>query len=606
MSKKINHIFHWYHPAGLFPWTNNCRAGKDQIRLFPGLTLFFLLVPFVLMGQGFLIKPGAYVIQNTGDLILQGNWVNDGTFTQNGGTVHFAGTTQSIEGTVASAFLNVTIASGSYTTITAAGQTLSGILLSNGTLNANGNIMLLSTTSQTALINGSGTGSVLGNLTMQRYLASGFGYKYISSPFQHATVNEFSTEVNLGASFPTFYRYNEDRVSSGWVNYIAATNKLSPMQGYAANFGSLNPPITAAVAGVVNNGSFDTTLYNNNRTYTLGFNLVGNPYPSPIDWDATSGWTKTNIDDALYFFNAGTTNQYTGTYSTYINGISSDGIANNTIAAMQGFFVHVTNGAYPVTGTLGFSNSVRINNLVPVFKSMKVIFQPIIRLSASYAETKAKVDPVVIYFDDMASVNFDSDYDALKLMNTDISIPNLYAFSADATQLSISAMPNLVDSLTIIPLGIKIEQSGMVGIRAVNISDIPETVKIFLYDAQTGINQDLRQFPEFNILLASGNYDNRFSLRLSLTEITGNGKIPNDEGFDIISVNGKLYAYVTLPSGSKGNMMVCNVLGQVIYNQQIYTNGNLEIDPGVKRGIYIVSFISGNAVHSKKLYIEGR
>ena len=61
-----------------------------------------------------------------------------------------------------------------------------------------GNLTLLSTASQTALIDGAGSGSVDGNVSMQRYIASGFGYKYISSPFQAATVNELSDDLLLG------------------------------------------------------------------------------------------------------------------------------------------------------------------------------------------------------------------------------------------------------------------------------------------------------------------------------------------------------------------------------------------------------------------------
>ena len=107
------------------------------------------------------------------------------------------------------------------------------------------------------------------------------------------------------------------------------------------------------MTGVVNNGNFSVTLYNHDNLYTKGFNLVGNPYPSPIDWNA-AGWTKTNIDNALYFFKASTTDQYGGTYSSWIGGISNDGSANmNIIPSMQGFFIHVTDGAFPVTGDTG-------------------------------------------------------------------------------------------------------------------------------------------------------------------------------------------------------------------------------------------------------------
>ena len=106
-------------------------------------------------------------------------------------------------------------------------MSLSGILLCNGPLATNGNLTLLSTAAQTALIDGSGSGQVSGNVIMQRYLPSGFGYKYVSSPFQAATVNEFSNDLDLTASFPTFYKYDENRNSAGWVSYITTTNPLS-------------------------------------------------------------------------------------------------------------------------------------------------------------------------------------------------------------------------------------------------------------------------------------------------------------------------------------------------------------------------------------------
>ena len=79
-----------------------------------------------------------------------------------------------------------------------AGVTLQGplnvtgiVTTQNGNFLQGGNLTLVSTAAQTALITGSGTGNVTGNVTMQRYLPSGFGYKYFSSPFQAATVNEF-------------------------------------------------------------------------------------------------------------------------------------------------------------------------------------------------------------------------------------------------------------------------------------------------------------------------------------------------------------------------------------------------------------------------------
>ncbi|MFO7574304.1 MAG: hypothetical protein R6W67_04015, partial [Bacteroidales bacterium] len=190
-----------------------------------------------------------------------------------------------------------------------------GIVLNHGLLKSNDRLVLVSDPSGTALIDGKSRGTINGNVTMQRYLLSAFGYKYFSSPFQSAAVGEFSDDMDLTAPFTTFYRYDENRnvggnPASGWVAYKTPTDILQPLAGYAVNFGSSADPGTVDVKGVVNNGPLSMTLYNNNNPYTLGFNLVGNPYPSPIDWDAASGWTKDNIDDAIYLFRASTTDEY--------------------------------------------------------------------------------------------------------------------------------------------------------------------------------------------------------------------------------------------------------------------------------------------------------
>lgn len=209
-----------------------------------------------------IIKSGSNIIKSSGNVILSRNLVNDGTFTDSGGTLTFNGTTQSVGGSSTAIFKNITVSSGSTTTILTSGQKLSGRLLVDGTLNADGNLTLISTASGTALINGAGTGQVYGNVRMERYLPSGFGYKYFSSPFQATTVNEFGDDINLAASFTSFYRYDEACTASGWVNYKTTANVLNPMAGYAVNFGTVNAPNTVDITGVVNNGSHSLTLYN--------------------------------------------------------------------------------------------------------------------------------------------------------------------------------------------------------------------------------------------------------------------------------------------------------------------------------------------------------
>ena len=565
-----------------------------------------LLLPTVLRqayGQGLIIPSGAYVIGNTGNIVLQNNWVNNGSFTHNDGTLVFAGTSQTLGGTSPATFTNITVAATSVTTILTAGQQLKGILTSNNTLNSNGNLTLLSTASATASVSGSGTGEVMGNLTMQRFLDTSFGYKYFSSPFQSDTVGDFSSEINLGASFPDFYRYDENQPSNGFITYTNPSGLLTPLAGYAVNFGSSFAPLTVSLTGVVNNHTISFSPFNHNQTYTQGFNLVGNPYPSPIDWNSSTGWTKTNIDNALYFFRAGTTDQYTGTYSSYINGVSSDGTASNLIAAMQGFFIHVSNGTFPVSGQLSVNNNARNTNPSVVFLGVTRPDgpPPLLRLRAGFADESTLSDPLVIYLKDGATAAFDKNLDALKLMNTHTGVPNLYAVSTDTARLSIQALPYPESNLQVIPLGLTTAQDGWVTFRISDILQMPSFLHIYLSDTRSGIDQELGQDGFYRLYLAKGSYQGRFFLKFSPTVLTST-ITPPSQPFDAWNSAGNLVVKSNLPAGTHAGLLVFNGAGQLIYRGEITDNAYHIINmPPIATGIYVVSLNDGHKMFSKKI-----
>jgi len=585
------------------------------------------------------IPSGAFVnnsiqslnINNSSGVILNGNLgveqslsLTSGSFTIGANTLTINGSISTTSGTLTGGgSSNILVGgSGAGTTLPAVslnnltlnranGLTLGGavslagiLLISNGTLVTGGNLTLLSTSSKTALIDGSGTGQVSGNVTIQRYIATAYGYNYYSIPFLSGTVGQFSGYVNLSATFPTFYRFDESQQSNGWISYTASSNSLSPMQGYAANLGNSGSAVTVSLSGTVNNGILTSpTLYNHNNPYTLGFNLAGNPYPSPIDWSAASGWTKTNIDNAIYYFDATDTNQYYGTYSSYVNGISSNGIANNIIPAMQGFFIHVSNGTYPVAGSLGFNNSVRTNSLNPVFHKPEGSGPgPLIRLSAGFSDQPSLQDPVVVYFEDTATPAFDNELDAIKLMNTTDLIPNLYVVSADAERLSIRAIPAPHDSLKVISLGMNLARDGMVGFHAMDIEQIPAGLYIYLFDRQTGMYHDLRNTPVFSMNLSSGSYENRFSLVFSQKVLTDN-PVPGS-GFTVYSSGGSLFLNLNLETNTGTGIRIYDILGRSLLQMELGGNGTYRIETGLSSGVYIVRLSSGSGTISKKVYIS--
>jgi len=571
-----------------------------------------LLTSDLMVRNNLTIAAGALNI-NSQTLKIGGDISNSGIFLVNNGTVELNGSsaqTIPVSAFTSNLIKNLTINNNAGVTLQGTLKLTEILLATSGQFNTGGNLTLVSSLAKTALIDGTGLGSVLGNVTMQRYLAAGFGYKYFSSPFQNATVSNFSATVDLNAVFPNFYNYIENQASSGFASYTNPSNLLYPLQGYAADFGAATLTKTVNISGIVNNGTVSSALFNYNQPYTKGFNLMGNPFPSPVDWNAVTGWTRTNIDNAVYFFNSGSTSQYTGAYTTYINGISSDGVTGPIIASMQGFFVHVSDGPYPVAATFAVGNSARVNDLSPVFHKSSLsavggrsLLKPrtLIRLSAGFSDQEHASDPLVVYSNDSATPAFDKQLDAVKLMNTDDQLPNLYTTGNGLAKLVINALSGM-DTLTVIPLGIQTTRDGIVVFNLRTLEDLPSDLTIYLTDALKGTNQDLKQNPLYRVSLNKGSYENRFSLRFASLS-----KTPDSDGdiYKIYGSAGVLTLKIKLLQEQKGNLMITDLLGRVISRRAIAGNGDYVLGNLISNTIYLVSFVTSKGTHTIKIQITG-
>lgn len=572
------------------------------------LVMTLLSCPPDLLSQqyGIGLMPGSSITASDGSeiIITDGSLVNDGSFIAQGeSTVLFNGNTiHEIGGAETTAFSNLTVNSTAGIGITGAAATVSRILLCNGLLETNGKMTLLSGVGGTALIDGAGTGTISGNVTMQRYLPTGFGYMYFSSPFTSAKVGELGDEA-----IEFIYRYDENRIvggipASGWVVYDNPLNTLSPMAGYAVNLGPDAGPLTLDIAGEVSNGDMALTLYNNDHPYTHGFNLVGNPYPSPVDWKLINA-LNSNIDNAVYYFSNSETDQYGGTYITYINDISSDGRATNIIPSMQGFFVHVTDGAFPVEGRLVMNNSVRVNDLShPFIKSAKAEQQKLIRLSACFSSSPETPDYTVIYFDNQATPEFDGQYDALKLLNTDTYVPSLFSVTPGASRLSINGMPPPGGKTLLVPLGIITRVDGTIKFRVPALDPSLATMKINLIDSVAGVKREIAQNSEYSVDLKAGDYTGRFFLKFAEVTTSVSRQTEEDPGILEATANdGILRLKISSVEDPAGSIRIFDLTGRMLHEEAVREAGYYEY-PGLRsNGIYIITYRTGNITVSKKV-----
>ncbi len=561
------------------------------------------------------IENGASVLVDNYSIHIAGKISNSGVFDATNGHIWLAGSSaQTIpsQAFVENRIKNLTL-NNSSGVISQGALEITGILKAqSGNFNTSNNLTLISNEVRTALIDGSGTGEVIGTVKMQRYMDNSFGYKYFSSPFQNSTVGDFAPYINLNESFPNFYSYNENRKdvnandATGWEVYTNPTAALNAVEGYALNFGDSVVEKTVEISGTVNNGNYSRMLYNNNGEYTQGFNLVGNPYPSPIDWNAATGWTKTNVDDAIYFFRAGTTDRYTGTYTSYVNGVQSDdGKSSNVIPSMQGFFVHVSdNTVYPVSGTLGMSNAVRVNNFSQPFLKQSAKQTPaLIRITAGF-EGEQSVDPAVIYFHSFATTGFEKDLDAHKLMNTAVNVPNLYSFTPERDKLAISAISNGIGrEPERIPLGIKADKAGAMAISLKDTENLSTGAYIYLVDEEKRNVQDLNSDPVYRFQAQKGEINSRFYLVFSNTRISDPAVFYN-EPFSVETQNGQVLVRMNLKKGESGPLQISTVTGQIINVLEVAEKEVVEVKRIRSTGVYFISYLSGKETFTKKVLVK--
>jgi len=241
---------------------------------------------------------------------------------------------------------------------------------------------------------------------------------------------------------------------------------------------------------------------------------------------------------------------------------------------------------------------VRTTNLSLYYhKQTASTSNPLIRLAAGY-ETGTRSDPAVVYFNDSAAYTFNNYFDALKLMNTDPNMPNLYSVSGDEQHLSIQALPLSVDSMHVIPLGMQTAQAGWVNFSTRTLENIPAGMHVWFYDTKAGQSQDLTVNPKYRVYLGAGKYDNRFFLLLT----------PNDK-INIPGVNGELNAYTSGRNLSvyvtygTGDLVVTDMGGKVVERQQLEGTGYHTVTLNVSSGIYIATLYSDMGKQSKKVFI---
>ncbi len=410
-----------------------------------------------------------------------------------------------------------------------------GMILTKGNITASGTVTLKSRASHTAYLDDftSGTaGSYTGNLTVERYNSgtgsggyNGADFHYLSSP----VVSDFADWSEIYSNFATtgsgpikpLANCNPDSIDytssygtvmewienaafptncsqEGWSVIPQSATTIDVGKGYTTY---LQPAQTVTVVGAPNTGNQAVTLTKSTKTtvrepgtgtyITPGGNLVGNPYPSPYEWDRFGG--NTNIGLTAYAWV--TSGGYKGTYQN-IN-------VGSNIAIGQGFMV-LANSA----GTYNFQQNKRKAVANPTFYKNQNGASLVVEVAGNNFQDKTEVA-----FNDQSTPAFDLDFDGYKMMSKSAQ-PTLFTGLSSVKKLSLNTQPSIAQAPTV-PMGMYVGTNGNFTFTFDNIASFDPTTYIFLEDKQTATMQDMRANNSYSFVGNTADATDRFVIHFT-------------------------------------------------------------------------------------------
>ncbi len=410
-----------------------------------------------------------------------------------------------------------------------------------------------------------------GSITLKRNSSSllRLDHTLWSSPVASQNLYNFSPATLTNR----FYIY-DTAANAYTTSGLGASTTLDAGKGYAVrapNDHSSTTPTTwtGIFTGVPNNGTIPYTL----DTASSGYNLVGNPYPSPINASSFLTENSAKIDGTLYFYAHSLTMNADGSFpsgTNYSSWNTTAGVAattaasgdfhpipvtpNGVIQVGQGFFVKAT-----AAGNINFTNKIRVNNNINQFLRTNEIERHRLWLNLT-TENNIDINQIAVAYVEGATQGVDTNFDGLSFGNTGSSLSS--KINTDDYVIQGRSLP--FESNDVVPLGFKAATSGNYKIKLTNKDGLfLVNQDVFVRDNLMGIEHNITIAP-YLFTAQAGTFDNRFQLvytqRLATPSetFTTNSVLvtKNSDGFHVTS-NGNVLKEI----------YVYDILGRLLFKQ---------------------------------------
>lgn len=402
-----------------------------------------------------------------------------------------------------------------------------------------------------------------GSFIINKIIAGDSKWHLISAPNNNTTTTDFTN----------YFLQSWNETSATWEQVTELDIAMNPVKGYSL-FDIPNSKVNFSFTGTPNTGEQTYSLtYHDNTGDNDGMNLIGNPYPSAIDWDQLH-----ETYGAIYVWDPSLDGgeAYMGDYIEWNGGVGDA----QYIAPMQGFFIQSTSNQ-----TFTIDNDARTHTGAGSFyKSSNSEIENGIILSTN------QQDKLYIKLMGEASDGFDFIYDAYKIVSLGESNSQLYSKYYD-TKLAIDCRPET----ELIQLGYQNNQNGQYSIEKVEIDGIAIAE---IEDTKTNLFHNLNENPyvfEWN----TNDSEERFILHL---KATATEELVAQEA-QVYSHDGQVYIRQT-SSNEFNSIAIFDLAGRVVYSGNLSQSGIQSIDMNGYIGAYLVRIIGEGQSITKKVILK--
>ena len=439
--------------------------------------------------------------------------------------------------------------------------------------------------------NSNGSGSVIihgisDNGTMEQYFEDIKlqNWQYISSPIKNAKSAIYENDYLMYYYEPQL-RYvsitpsNVDlKVGRGYTVKKTQDN-VEKYEGIL-NAGEIQIPTLTNTLGI----PYSTDEYS-------GWNLIGNPYTSSLDWDKVT--LSSNVNGQVSVWVVTSENGETvADWKVWVKGFGDQ--EAHYIDPGEGFFVFTND-----TETISLNSDAQLHHF-PENTPKNIpdqVLDETLKIQASGNNFSSSFH---LRFLEGSSLGFDPEYDAFKMLSESKKLPQIYN-KLDETILAANSIPRPADE-DILQLAFVCGTDGTYQLDFIGLESFDYLQNFYLKDNLSGESFDLRKEKTVKFNYKTSDPENRFDLVFGL--INGTNDIDENEfGTNIYQAAGSIYIKTDYPQRKDLKIEIRNLLGQTIYTSNSindFANGKTLDLPNAT---YLVSISDKAYLFTKKVAV---